>query len=72
MFKCSNVQTLYDSKSIINIAKLTTTNFVAVKIPLEDIGGVGISFVPSVQFKGLHSLASISNEAESVSDVTET
>ena len=62
----------YSSKSINKIAKPTTTNFVAVKIPPEDIGGVGISFVPSVQFKGLHSLASISNEAESVSDVTET
>ena len=31
----------------------------------------GISFVPSVQFKGLHSLPSIVNSAESVSEVTD-
>jgi hypothetical protein len=43
--KRDNVQMSYISKSIMNIAKLTTTNFVAKTTRAEDVGVVAVGVV---------------------------
>jgi hypothetical protein len=46
--KRDNVQMSYISKSIINIAKLTTTNFEAITTRAEDVGVVAVGVAVAV------------------------